>query len=249
MTRYEAEFRDLGDFDHLNEQKTKLQNEIRSNKVKLSDFAVSFFMACVPFPTSLTVAGFVMQNDQKQMDISLKATNKQIEGYDRQIAEEARRLEADTGAKREETQRKLDKARTDVTAAQTHLNDVQEQKRLLTEQCETAKNEGMQAGKEQGTTQGRIRECEDMIERCVQQEKNSLAAYGRDIKGVLERIGKMRWAGDVPLGPLGVNVKVREPEKWAELLRGQLGGYLTAFAVTDARDRTQLKKVLEQSGK
>jgi hypothetical protein len=107
----------------------------------------------------------------------------------------------------------------------------------------------MQAEKERDAAQGRIMECEQMIERCVQQEKNSLAAYGRDIKGVLERIEKMRWLGDLPLGPLGVNVKVKEPEKWAELLRGQLGKYLTAFAITDARDRPQLKKVLEQSGK
>jgi structural maintenance of chromosomes protein 6 len=190
-----------------------------------------------------------MKNDQRQMDISLKATNKQIEEYDRQIAEEARRLEADTSAKREETQRKLDEARTAVATAQARSEDASEQKHSLERQCEVLKDEGMQAEREMGAVQGRIRECEGMIERCMQQEKNSLAAYGKDIKGVLERIGKMRWAGDVPLGPLGVGVKVKEPEKWAELLRLQLGGYLTAFAVTDARDRAQLKKLLEQTGK
>jgi len=59
----------------------------------------------------------------------------------------------------------------------------------------------------------------------------------------------MKWHGDVPIGPLGVHVKAREPEKWGEVLRVQLGVYLTTFAVTDARDREGVRRVLGEFGK
>jgi hypothetical protein len=36
---------------------------------------------------------------------------------------------------------------------------------------------------------------------------------------------------------------------WADLMRIQLGGLMSAFAVTDARDRPQLKRLLEQTKK
>lgn len=183
------------------------------------------------------------------MDSSLKATNKQIEEYQHQIDEEARRLAVHTQARHEEVQRKLEDARGAVTAAELALKEIIDEKRALTAQCEASKLEGMAADERRVGLQGKIAECEQMIERCRQREKDALAPYGRNIKGLLESIAGMRWQGDKPLGPLGVHVKAREPEKWGDLLRNQLGSYLTAFAVTDARDRNTLKKLLVESGK
>jgi hypothetical protein len=58
----------------------------------------------------------------------------------------------------------------------------------------------------------------------------------------------MKWHGDVPVGPLGMHVKLKEMA-WADLMRIQLGGLMSAFAVTDARDRPQLKRLLDQTKK
>jgi hypothetical protein len=88
-----------------------------------------------------------------------------------------------------------------------------------------------------------------MIQKAKEHEQNNFAPYGKDIKRVLTQIERMKWHGQKPVGPLGVYVKVKDPQKWAPLLRSQLGGYMTAFACTDARDRPQLKRLLHDSGK
>jgi hypothetical protein len=92
-------------------------------------------------------------------------------------------------------------------------------------------------------------ECDNTIKSAQQQSKDALVPYGKNIKQVLEKIKTMRWAGDMPLGPLGLYVKAKDPNRWGEILRNQIGNYLVAFAVTDARDRQQLKNLLVQSGK
>ena len=89
---------------------------------------------------------------------------------------------------------------------------------------------------------------QEQIQRCTEQQNNSLAPYGRDIKKVLERIGGMRWHGQKPLGPLGIYVKVKD-RVWADLLRNILGAHMASFVVTDGRDLPALKKLLRDSGK
>ncbi|KAG5221636.1 Structural maintenance of chromosomes protein [Salix suchowensis] len=107
VAQYESEFKDLGDVGHLNDRKKELQDQIRANKNKLSDF----------------------RNDEKQIDSSIKGINRQIEEYTQQIVIETRKLEVDTQAKREEAQRRLQAAREAVTAAESRLAEHQEQHR------------------------------------------------------------------------------------------------------------------------
>jgi chromosome segregation ATPase len=183
------------------------------------------------------------------MDVSLKATNNQISDYNKRIAEEARRMEADSQAKREETNRKLEEARACVAQADSNLKSIQNERRAKSDELDDIKKKGNEAEAAKSAAERRIQEMGDMIKQCKQQQQNEFAPYGRGIKELVGQIEKMKWFGEKPLGPLGRYVKVREPEKWAALLRSQLGQYLTAFAITDARDRPQLKRMLDQSQK
>jgi chromosome segregation ATPase len=183
------------------------------------------------------------------MDTSLKSTNNQIKGYDERIAEETRRLEVNTQAKREETNRKLQAAKDKVAEAEAHLKVLENRMREKTEERDAMGQEGVDAEHAMKTAQERVDHCNSMIQKAKEQEQNNLAPYGKDMKRVLGQIDRMKWQGQKPVGPLGVYVKVREPRKWAPLLRSQLGGFMTAFACTDARDRTQLKRLLHDSGK
>jgi chromosome segregation ATPase len=192
---------------------------------------------------------FPLQADLKRMDTSLKATNQQIENLEKQIAAENLRMAAHSQAKHEETQRRIEEAREAVTAAESALDVLRVQQRDQVAKNEALKVEGMAADRERIRLQENIQGCQAMIDRSIESERNSLIPYGRGIKEVLERIGGMNWVGDTPLGPLGVHVKAKDAKTWGDLLRGQLGGYLTAFAVTDARDRKELKTLLERSGK
>lgn len=183
------------------------------------------------------------------MDTSLKSTNNQIKGYEERIAQETRRLEVNTQAKREETNLKLQTAKDKVTAAEVHLKELENRLREKTAEKDATGKDGMEAEQAMKAAQNRVDNCNAMIQKAKEQEQNNLAPYGKDIKRVLAQIERMQWQGQMPVGPLGVYVKVKEPQKWAPLLRSQLGGYMTAFACTDARDRPQLKRLLHESGK
>lgn len=183
------------------------------------------------------------------MSSSIKATKIQIEEYDRRIAEEARRLAVNTQAKRDETNRKLEDAKDRVDEASKRLTSANDELRDLQAKWSTARDEGHAAEAERRTARDQVTNCDEMLKKCKEQENNSLAPYGRNIKKVQEQIAKMRWHGDMPLGPLGVHVKVKEPQKWANLMRSQIGQYMTSFACTDGRDRAQLKKILTDSAK
>ncbi|KAH7920482.1 P-loop containing nucleoside triphosphate hydrolase protein [Leucogyrophana mollusca] len=223
--RYEAELGELGNIDHLNTQRHDLNEKMRVNKRQLSNY----------------------NTEEKEMNTSLVAVNRQIATYDERILEETRKMESHTQAKREETTRKLEVAKEAVRVAEEAQKAILDQKRQkLEEQAETGKR-GQAAEQAKKDLQGRITECQTMIMRCKEQEKNSLSAYGRDIKGVLAQIAQMNWKGEVPVGPLGTHVKLKD-QFWAPLMRTQLGGLMTAFACTDPRDRPQLKSLLERTG-
>lgn len=224
VEHFDKEYSTLGDIDHLTKQRDDLQEKMRSNRVKIGNF----------------------KSDEKQMNTSLKSLNATIENYTRNIAEEERRLAADTQVKRDEFNRKLESARTDVTNAdQAHKNFIEAKRQKLTEQ-EGIKHRGLAAEANKNNAQERVVAAQSMISQCKEKGQNALAPYGRDIKGVLDQIAKMRWHGEVPVGPLGMHVKLKDMA-WADLMRIQLGGLMSAFAVTDARDRPQLKRLFDQT--
>ncbi|KAH7885236.1 hypothetical protein F5I97DRAFT_1354047 [Phlebopus sp. FC_14] len=224
VERYEKEHAELGNIDHLNTHRNELQEKMRVNRNQLNDF----------------------RNDEKAMNTSLTALNKSIKDYDAQIAEETRRLEADTQARRDEINSRLEVAKDAVTKADRANKEVIEQKRQKLAEQSAVKEKGQATEAQHKQLQERITECTTMIARCKEQQKNSLAPYGRDMNALLQHIGKMRWYGETPIGPLGVHVKLKD-QRWAPLLRAQLGSLMSAFACTDARDRPQLKRLLDQS--
>ena len=154
-----------------------------------------------------------------------------------------------TQAKHEETQRRIEAAKDAVVVIEGRAQSIQMERRNVSSEADAVEREGKDIDRKKSELQNRIQECEQMIKTAKSRENDALIPYGKDIKKVLEIIKKTRWFGDEPLGPLGVHVKARDPAKWGEILRNQLTSYLTAFAVTDARDRIQLKKLLHESGK
>lgn len=183
------------------------------------------------------------------MDASIAATDQQIKNLDGQIDAENLRMAAHSQAKHEEIQRKIEEAREAVSAAEAALHAIGIQRQEQAAKHDSIKQEGMATEKERVRIQGDIDNTAAMIERSIQSEKNSYIPYGKGIKEVLEKINRTNWVGDKPLGPLGIHVKAKDAETWGDLLRGQLGNFLTAFAVTRAEDRSTLKGLLESHKK
>lgn len=182
------------------------------------------------------------------MNTSLTALKRSIDDFTRHIREEENRLAADTQVKRDELNRKLEAARSAIARTEQANKDLLETKRQKLAEQENIKQKGQTAEAKKHSAQERIDAAQSMISQCKEKGQNALAPYGRDIKSVLDQIVKMRWYGEPPTGPLGLYVKLKDTA-WADLMRIQLGGLMSAFAVTDARDRPQLKKLLDHTNK
>jgi chromosome segregation ATPase len=184
----------------------------------------------------------------KTADESIKRTRKVIEDYEKRIKEETAKMENLTQGRRDQVMQQLNDAKQEVQNADQHLRAVCEQKRQKLAEEENVNKElaKLKAGIE--ATRRRITDIQEILTKCARKEKDGHVAYGNNIQALLDEIKKMRWRGEV-IGPLGLYVKLRDPEKWAPLLRAQLGLLMTSFAVTNPQDREQLKNLLKKHNK
>ena len=164
------------------------------------------------------------------------------------IEAEKARIAEYSRSKQDELNQRLQDAILGVQTAETNLKQSAELLREKEEEVNTVRRKGDGIESEIQTARNSVVGLQEQIQRCTEQQNNSLAPYGRDIKKVLERIRGMRWHGQMPIGPLGVYVKAKD-RVWADLLRIVLGSHMASFAVTDSRDLAVLKKLLRDSGK
>lgn len=183
------------------------------------------------------------------MDEDLRQLNEQIDQCNRDIAAEEQRAENQTSGKREERRRELEEAKERLQAAEEKRSQLASEHRELEQLSTTTRNAGLEEDAKAGDLKKQVVRYQDIIEQCKRKENDKFIPYGNNIKMVLDRIRSIKWAGEAPLGPLGLYVNVKEPGKWGNILRLQLGQYLTAFAITDARDRPVLKRLLAEFGK
>jgi structural maintenance of chromosomes protein 6 len=189
-----------------------------------------------------------LQAEEKKMDSSLKATKNMITDYETQIASETKKLEVHTQEKREETNRKLEQAKEAVASAEAHLHEICEKKRQKQAGMDSARAEKESAEQAIKAAKTTIDQCNQTIQNFKKQEGDALAKYGQNMRSVLADIGRMKWHGEV-IGPFGMHVKVKEPEKWGDLMRSMLGGAMTSFAITETRDMAQLKELFKRTSK
>ncbi|PPR03753.1 hypothetical protein CVT26_005793 [Gymnopilus dilepis] len=226
VTSFEQELNDLESVDHLNQKKTDLQNQMRTHRDELK---------------SLT-------REINQINQSLSGINDQIKGFDDAMKKEAQRMAQNTQQKHEETQRRLEQARAVVTDIEKKISDLimeRKDKGLLVTEI---KSQGENLDKDLDRLRRTIQDCENTIQMAKQHEQDIYLPYGNNIKLVLEKIKATRWRGDIPLGPLGLYVTAKEPHVWGDLLRSQLGGFLSTWAITDPDDRPQLRQILQSHG-
>jgi chromosome segregation ATPase len=162
-------------------------------------------------------------------------------------AEQARIAEF-SQSKQDELGQRLQQATLDVQDAE---KDLKQSEALIHEKKNEAtalRTQGDEVERNIEAAKNSVMGLREQIQRCVEQQNNSLAPYGQNLKNVLDHIGRTRWHGQKPLGPLGVYVKLKD-RTWADLMRSVLGTHMSSFAVTDAKDLPVLKKLLRESGK
>lgn len=177
------------------------------------------------------------------MNDTVKRCTGLIEGYDKNIAAERKRIEERSQVKREELDRKIADAEHAMADAETQLKAVREEKADKIREAEEAESQGKALKVQKDEAQQEVVNAEGELKQCGEAERNKLAPYGNNMAEILATIGRLQWHGNKPVGPLGLFVKVTDP-LWAPLMRVQLGNLMTAFAITDGRDRVQLNQLL-----
>ncbi|KAJ7578553.1 P-loop containing nucleoside triphosphate hydrolase protein [Mycena floridula] len=218
----EDQHRELGNIEHLAQQRTEIKEQIAENKHHIGDNT----------------------RDLKRINTEITHYRDQITDYEKQIDEETKRLQADTQAQREESKQNIDAARLAFEAAQFELQKIQDDIRSENQTSEDYSKKGEQMQRDIAQLNGKIADCDRLLSTIAQVEKNKYVMYGQNMSALLEHIKKSKWVGEPPLGPLGIHVKCRDPKTWAELLGNQLGSLLTAFAVTNPQDQKALKQLL-----
>ena len=179
---------------------------------------------------------------------NLKKTKDAMQQLETRMAAEKARLAEFSQSKQDELSQRLQQATLDVQNAEEDLKQAEALVRDKKNEASGLHTQGEETDREIQVARNSVMGLREQIQRCVEQQNNSLALYGRNLKNVVERIRQMRWNGQKPLGPLGVYVKLKD-HVWADLLRTVLGNNMSSFAVTDGRDVPALRKLLRESGK
>ncbi|KAF9804066.1 hypothetical protein IEO21_09462 [Rhodonia placenta] len=223
---YEADLNGMGEIEHLRGERSRLQDPIKANKSEIQK----------------------KKNEEKSMNDSLTKLRKQIADFEERIAAEKARIEGLTKGKRDETNRKLEKAQLDYAKAESELEALRAEKARKLALMQEIEQQGRAAEAERNNAKERVVQTQEQLTRCNAREKNKLAPFGNNMDQVLKEIERMNWFGNRPVGPFGLYVNVKDAERWAPLMRVQLGGMMSGFAVSDARDRMALDALLKRYG-
>ncbi|KZV60246.1 P-loop containing nucleoside triphosphate hydrolase protein [Peniophora sp. CONT] len=185
--------------------------------------------------------------EETNMNNEVQYIRGEIENVNREkraeMAKSASRLEGT----HEALVRRLEDAEAELgnatTARQTAEARIVE-KRAERASVETAAQQADRDRAEADMTRKGARQQRETVESSTQDD---LAAFGQNLHQALDNIRGTHWYGDTPVGPFGQYVKLRDGQ-WAVPLRIQIGRLMSAFAITDMRDRTTLAKILKDSG-
>ncbi|RPD77418.1 P-loop containing nucleoside triphosphate hydrolase protein [Lentinus tigrinus ALCF2SS1-7] len=222
----EEELEALGEVETLNQRQEEVKRKSNQNKSKMSQ----------------------LRSEEKTINESLVGVNGTIAGLEKQISDEQARVESHSREKREKANAKLQETNAKLAEKDATLKNVVEERQHAFGEVESATAEIRRLELERGTLQERVMECEGQMARCAEMERSKFAQFGNNMDRVMHEIRHRQWYGQPPVGPFGLYVKIKEPEKWGNLLRIVIGGNMSSFALTDGRDRPALAKILEESG-
>ncbi|PSR71970.1 hypothetical protein PHLCEN_2v12180 [Hermanssonia centrifuga] len=224
VTQREAELGSLGDIQDLHVKRREKNDAVRANVKRISE----------------------VKGEERTMNDSMKALNLQIESLKQKITEEEIRMAEFTQGKRDEIRRKLDDANTELKEAEDRLNEIKAELPRRETESKDARAKLGQLKEKGDEVKRKIMNIKHQLQLVNEGEKNQLAPFGNKMEAVLTEISRTQWYGRQPVGPFGRYVKVRDPDAWAPIMRVQLGHAMSAFAVTDARDRRTLEQILKQ---
>ena len=92
-----------------------------------------------------------------------------------------------------------------------------------------------------------VRECEDRLNGLVRDRGQQQGAYPASMPRLLKAIEKDGGFRQIPVGPIGKHVRLKDPV-WSNTLEKSFGGVLNSFVVTSKEDQSRLSNLMRQVG-
>ncbi|EJT99973.1 P-loop containing nucleoside triphosphate hydrolase protein [Dacryopinax primogenitus] len=227
LPKLSTEFETADEVAPLEEKRTRVHGAVRNKKQEIMQIT----------------------NDEKEMNGEKKRIDQVILELKQQLEEETRKLREDTREQHEAAQarlhvvrEKLEEARTVVAEHARHHDELRNQHRKTKEELKEAEREREDVKKA-------IQESQNVITHMQKTKTNSMQGYGNKIPELLELIKQeSNWFGQPPLGPFGMYVDAKQNAgQFVPVLKVILGHMMRGFVLTDARDRTKLKRLLDET--
>ncbi|XP_065093182.1 structural maintenance of chromosomes protein 6 [Ochlerotatus camptorhynchus] len=173
--------------------------------------------------------------DIKNLETDLKQRSES--GFNR-VADEKRRNEqmlAELAEKKRDLQAMIDNAKRDVDTLHNTMNQINEAK-------EEVNNKRVAKQHERSRTESQLQQFENS-------SRDNLSVFGQKMPAFVAKIKQMHQQGrfsELPRGPLGQYIKVKD-KKWTAMVETVIGpGMLTAFYVNSDADRTSLNQLIQR---
>jgi chromosome segregation ATPase len=186
-----------------------------------------------------------LDRDITQMNKDMKGQRESIVTFDAQIEQETRKLEAQAAGRQEQLRQQLEDASNALKAAEEEARALNVQIGEQDEAIRSVANRGKAAENAVDGIKRELSNIQATIDGAKRAAGNKYAVYGPGMGQAVNAIRGARWHGETPVGPLGEFVKLRD-RTWGDLVRNIIGSRMYSFAVTDARDRNQLKQILDK---
>ncbi|XP_055546157.1 structural maintenance of chromosomes protein 6 [Wyeomyia smithii] len=174
-------------------------------------------------------------NDIRGLEADLKQRSES--GYNRVIEEKRRNEEMieQLGGKRDDLQVMIENTKRDVDSLHNTLGQITEAKEELLHRRVAKQHEKSRT--------------ESQLQQFDSTSRDSLSVYGNNMPALAARIRQLheqRRFSELPRGPLGQYIKVKD-KKWTAMIEVLIGpGILTAFYVNSDADRNALNQLIQR---
>ncbi|ELU44338.1 Smc5-6 complex SMC subunit Smc6 [Rhizoctonia solani AG-1 IA] len=209
----------------LEEQRRRIREDMKSKKDRLRE----------------------AKSQMSEMNNALQQCNSAIKELTEKINVEEAKLQDDRRGLREKLNSDMERVSKQSKIEESNLSECQANIKNLSQLIQTKQTERREVIDSREKLREAITSVQHNIKRLEDSQRNAINRFGSNLHRALVDIDRHAWKGQKPLGPLGQYVDLKDG-RWAELMRIYLGGLMASFAVTDARDREPLSKILQNHG-
>ncbi|OAA73785.1 RecF/RecN/SMC protein [Cordyceps fumosorosea ARSEF 2679] len=177
----------------------------------------------------------------------LKLIREAIRVLEKKIEQEERRLGESTGAARAEKDAQLDQAKAKVRDVTQKISDATDQLPDKQEKVRKAEDAFKRQQQLRETKQGDIVMAEKTLSDLQASTGSAYDGFDRETTNLVKAIAQHQGFENMPVGPIGAHVKLRNPE-WSGILEKTFGESLNAFVVRSKADQSKLSDLMQKSG-